>query len=178
MAATFTERAEIARHTSGPSSTFDAQKSAVNAILTYIIKDEDLEKWSRSTSFDVLWVAAHDFRSWTRLYGPWGAVAIVMFGNKSVWKTQVEVLNSPHQLESLGDPRAGADLNGSGEDDGSRGPWSPGAGDSPGDHWGSGGDDSFCDHAAREFKEIVQIESSRVALSVCLSSYKPITREC
>ena len=120
---------------------------------------------------NILRVTAHDFSSWVRLYGLWGATAMTTFGKKSVWKTQIEALNSPYAFRSLGSVGGT-----SGDRSGGSGP----PGDPPGgppNPRGSGGfggrprrfddDNNFCDQAAREFKDIVGIESNRVSLSVC-----------
>jgi len=199
-------------NTSEPKSNFKPHESLVKAILAKINKDEDLQNWrnlGRSTifrgkhkagvsslaisSFDALRVMAHDISSWMRLYGLQGAIAIVIFGKKSVWKTQVEVLNSPYQLRGLGGPSSGGDPAGNGggdysgsdsggQDDpnGTGGGGGSGGGNGGGGSGGSGisdGDDGFCDQAAREFKDIVQTESNRISLSVCFSNCKPMIKE-
>jgi hypothetical protein len=112
--------------------------------------------------FDALWVMVHDFSSWTRLYGLGGAITIAIFGKKSVWKTQLEVLNSSKQL--------GGGPCGPGGD-----PTPPGGGGGGGGGPGDPGwpdNDYICDQAAQEFKNLVQVESTRISLSVRFSNCK------
>lgn len=182
-----------ARTTSEPQSVSKTRESFVEWIVAKINKDKDLKKgckpgkWNKFegkpkasvyslvfSSFDALWVIAHDFSSWTRLYGLGGAITIQIFGKKSIWKTQLEMLNSSHQLEGLGSHGGGSRIGGSGD------PGGPGSMKGGGGGEGGGGSDdpdrpdvdSICDQAAQEFKNLIQVESSRISLSVCFSYYK------
>jgi len=170
--------------------------SQVEVNLAKMSESEGLHNWStvskltKSTRaglaiscLNMLQVTAHDFRFWVRLYGLWGAAAMTTFGKKSVWKTQIEALNSPYAFRSL-DSASGTSGDISGGPGGSGPPAPGGPPGGPPNRRGSGGfggrprrcddDNNFCDRAAREFKDIVGVESNRVSLSVCLSRFEQL----
>jgi hypothetical protein len=172
-----------------PPKTSAQTPSAAESISTKIEQDEDLQKWRKSVNrnggetnanistlifchFEALW---DDFSSWARLYGLGGAIIMVIFGKKSIWKTQLEVLHSS-QLGGLGSPGSGSRIGGSGDPGGDPlpGVGGGGGGNGPGGDGDPGWPDSdyICDQAAQEFKNLVQVESTRISLSVRFSNCK------
>ena len=153
-------------------------------MVSRIDRDEDITKWhklgrliklkrpNKSDAFNppfnplgsgltALRIEARDFSSWIKLYGPLGTIAMGTFGKKSVWKTQVEVLSSPHQLESIDDNVRNNDRDGGG-----------GGGDGP-PPWelllisfSPVSETAFATKMPESSKEIVQLESNRISISV------------
>ena len=104
------------------------------------------EKTSRI--FEVFQGSINDIRAWRLLYGPTTAIVLAIFGRKSVWKMQAELLGRPGRPDpgDSGDP-----------DD-------PGG---PGDAWGRHGPR---DRAAEEYKRTIEAESGRIGVSVGIST--------
>ena len=100
------------------------------------------EKTSRI--FEVFQVSINDIRAWRLLYGPITAVVLAIFGRKSVWKMQAELLGRPGRP----DPGDSGD------------PDHPGG---PGDAWCRHGPN---DRAAEEYKRTIEAESGRIGVSV------------
>jgi len=130
--------------------------------------------YKRDKATSRLLARARDMHSWIKIHGIVGATAIAVLGKRSVWTAQAEVLSSPHQLGNLGgDPREPS--NGHSHDPSpfkTRGPTQDFVYPrEPADDFG------LCDRAAREFKEIVQLEVQRVSLSVCLQSTSSLSLE-
>ena len=104
------------------------------------------EKTSRI--FEVFHGSINDIRAWRLLYGPTTAIVLAMFGRKSVWKMQAELLGRPGRP----DPGDSGD------------PDNPGG---PGDAWGRHGPN---DRAAEEYKRTIEAESGRIGVSVGIST--------
>lgn len=103
---------------------------------------------------------------WHDFYGSLGVLMMLLLGNASVWKTQMEVLRSLAQIGRPQDDPGGDPYDepvGDGDDKRRRGSDDLGLGP-PDPFWS--GDDDFLYQAAREFKDIVQAESNRVSVAV------------
>ena len=93
----------------------------------------------------------NDIRAWNLLYGPIPALVLTIFGRKSVWKMQAELLGRP----GWPDPGDSGD---------------PDDPDGPDDAWGR-----FRPHdrAAEEYKRTIEAESGRIGVAVCISTGEP-----
>lgn len=96
----------------------------------------------------------NDIRAWRLLYGLTPAIVLAMFGRKSVWKMQAELLGRP------GRPDPGD----SGDPDDPSG---------PGGAWGRPG----LNEAAKEYQRTIEAESGRIGVSVCISTREPKPRD-
>lgn len=111
------------------------------------------EKTSRI--FDGFHGSIDDMRAWRLLYGPTTAIVLAIFGKKTVWKMQAELLGRPGRP----DPGDSGD------------PDNPGGG---GDAWGRHGPN---DRAAKEYKRTIEAESGRIGVSVCISTGERRSRD-
>ena len=110
-----------------------------------------------NAAYQVLYVNINDIRAWRQVYGATPAVVLAIFGRKSVWKMQAELLGRPGPGDS-GDPDDPDD------------PDNPGG---PGRAWGRHGSN---DLAAEEYKRTIDAESLRISVSVCISNLKMKTQ--
>lgn len=86
---------------------------------------------------------------------------MVTLGKRSIWKVQVEVLDTRYDLGSPSDSNGEHGNSSSSSGGGGNGSRSLYGFDDDDDY-----DDGFCDQAALAFKDIVQAESNRISFSV------------
>jgi hypothetical protein len=121
--------------------------------------------WSiGNAAYMVLYVNINDIRAWRLLYGRAPAVALAIFGRKSVWKMQAELLGRPGRPGpgGSGDPEDSNDPGGSGNPGGAGDPDGPRGTNDP---------------AAEEYKRTIEAESGRITVSVRISIKEPHCRE-
>ena len=106
-----------------------------------------------NAAYKVLYLNINDIREWRQVYGAAPAVVLAIFGRKSVWKMQAELLGRP------GRPSPG--------DSGD--PYDPDDPDGPGGAWGRRG---MNDPAAEEYKRTIEAEILRIGVAVCISSWR------
>ncbi|KAK3347103.1 hypothetical protein B0T25DRAFT_485306 [Lasiosphaeria hispida] len=150
----------------------DTEKGIPQKPLSSVIGGEEWYFWSQTETENhsriatVFFVIADDIRVLFRLYSAPAALALVLFGRKSIWKTQARVLGSRFKR-----PRRG----GSGDDPGDDphdSDGSDGVGDPGGDKRVRGGElrerrPRVCrgDPAAEEYTKMVEGESTRIGVS-------------
>lgn len=145
---------------------FELQKDAVASDVEKGTEDKGNGSGGRLITSLKIFFSNVNVPIWRDFYGSFGVLVMLLLGNESVWKTQMEVLRSPAQMgrpkgDPGGDPYDGP--GGGGDGKGRRS--SDSLGLDPLDPLWSG-DDDFLDQAAREFKDIVQAESNRVSVAV------------
>ena len=107
-----------------------------------------------NAAYKVLYLNINDIREWRQVYGTAPAVVLAIFGRKSVWKMQAELLGRPDR------PSPG----------GSGYPYDPDDPDGPGGAWGRRG---MNDPAAEEYKRTIEAEILRIGVTVCISNWRP-----